>query len=400
MRNSTRLVVAVLCGLFAVSALNAQAPGVGNHEIIIGSCSVLDGPASQLGQQLVMGATAYLNMVNAEGGVNGRKIVLHAYEDAYDPDKAPTCFARLQQEGVFAAAFFVGTPTAARYVPLAESNRIPLVGLFTGAELLYNPFHHYVVNVRASYFDETRVQVDNLWEQGIRKIAVIYPNDAFGAAVLDGVKSALKKHAATVVATGTYARNTPQVDTALATVRAARPEAVVVVGPYTPVAALLRKAWQQSWNPMFLAVSFVGSDDLIREAGAAAEGAVVTQVMPSYSAVELPTVALYRKELAERFPSAKPGYVSLEGFVDAMVLVEGLKRISGDPTRDKLIDALESMHGLDIGLGPQLKLNFSATNHKASQTVYATVVRDGAAVPFTDWSAVIAKKRAQTILVK
>jgi ABC-type branched-subunit amino acid transport system substrate-binding protein len=380
--------------------LTAQVPGVSEHEIVIGSCSVLDGPASQLGQQLVMGATAYINMANASGGVNGRKIVLHAYEDAYDPDKAPTCFARLQQEGVFAAAFFVGTPTAARYVPLAESNHIPLVGLFTGAELLYNPFHHYVVNVRASYFDETRVQVDNLWDQGVHKIAVIYPNDAFGAAVLDGVKAALKKHGATVVATGVYTRNTPQVDAAVTTVRAAHPEAVVLVGPYTPVAAVLRKAWQQSWNPAFLSVSFVGSDDLIREAGVAAEGVVVTQVMPSYSAVDLPTVALYRKEMAQRFPSAKPGYVSLEGFVDAMVLVEGLKRVGNEPTREKLIDALESMHGTDLGLGQQLKLNLSATNHKGSQMVYSTVVRDGAAVPINDWSAVLTKKRTETVVIK
>jgi ABC-type branched-subunit amino acid transport system substrate-binding protein len=400
MPNSTRLVVALSCVLFFVPALKAEVPGVNSHEIVIGSCSVLDGPASQLGQQLVMGATAYINMVNATGGVNGRKVVLRAYEDAYDPDRAPTCFARLQNESVFAAAFFVGTPTAARYVPLAESNHIPLVGLFTGADLLYNPFHHYVVNVRASYFDETRVQVDNLWTQGVRKIAVIYPNDAFGAAVLEGVKAALKKHSATIITTASYNRNTTQVEGAIVTVRAAHPEAVVLVGPYSPVAAVLRKAWQQSWNPAFLTVSFVGSDDLIREAGAAAEGVVITQVMPSYAAVDLPTVALYRKQMAERFPSAKPGYVSLEGFVDAMVLVEAMKRLGDDPTREKLITSLESMHDVDVGLGPLLKLNLSATNHKASQTVYPTIVRDGVAVPFSDWSGVVARKRVDAVVVK
>ncbi len=384
--------VAVLHALSVVSALHAQVPGVTDREIIIGSCSVLDGPASQLGQQLVMGATAYINMVNAGGGVNGRKIVLHAYEDDYDPDRAPSCFVHLQEEKVFAAAFFVGTPTAARYVPLAEANRLPLVGLFTGAELLYNPFHHYVVNVRASYFDETRVQVDNLWEQGIRKIAVIYPNDAFGAAVLNGVKAALKKHAATPLAVAEYPRNTPQVDAAMRAVRAGNPQAVILVGPYAPVAAILRKAWEQSWTPLFLSVSFVDADDLIREAGSAADGVIITQVMPPYSSVDLPMVALYRKQMAERFSSARPGYVSLEGFVDAMVLVEGLKRAGQDLTREKLINALESMHGMDVGLGPQLELGFSATNHKGFQNVFPTVVRGGAAVPFSNWSQVVSKK--------
>jgi branched-chain amino acid transport system substrate-binding protein len=388
----SRLAVGVLLVFSAFPVLNAQAPGVTDREIVIGSCSVLDGPASQLGWQLVMGATAYINMINAGGGVNGRKVVLRAYEDAYDPAMAATCFARLQGDGVFAAAFFVGTPTAAKYVPLAEASRVPLVGLFTGAELLYKPFHRYVVNVRASYYDETRVQVDNLWAQGVRRIAVIHPSDAFGAAVLDGVKAALKKHSSAPVATADYPRNTVQVDAAIETVRAARPEAVVLVGPYAPVAAILRNTRKQIWTPLFLTVSFVGSDELIREAGSAAEGIIITQVMPPYSSIDLPTVALYRKQMAERFPSAKPGYVSLEGFVDALVLVEGLKRAGKDLTRDKLITALESMHDMDVGLGPQLELGLSASNHKGFQNVYPTVVRDGATVAFTNWSQVVARK--------
>lgn len=386
-----RYVLAAFCLFSITAAMKAQVPGVTDHEITIGSCSVLDGPASQLGQQLVLGATAYFNMVNAAGGVNGRKIILRAFEDDYDPDKAGACFAHLQTDGVFAAAFFVGTPTAAKYVPLAERGHIPLVGLFTGAELIYTPLHHYVVNVRASYYDETRVQVDNLWAQGIRKIAVIYPNDAFGAVVLEGVKAALSKHGARPVAAADYPRQTPQVDAALQTVRDARPEAVVLVGPYAPVGAMLRKSRAQSWNPLFLSVSFVGADDLIREVGNASEGVIITQVMPPYSEVDLPTVALYRKQLAEGHSSAKPGYVGLEGFVDAMVLVEGLKRAGKDLTREKLIAALESMQNMDIGLG-EMKLNFSATNHKGSRKVYTTVVRQGAVVPFNDWNLILGKQ--------
>jgi len=175
-------------------------------------------------------------------------------------------------------------------------------------------------------------------------------------------------------------------------VRAAHPEAVVLVGPYAPVAAMLRKAAQQSWTPVFLTVSFVGADDLIREAGSAAEGVIITQVMPPYTSVDLPTVALYRKQMAERFSNAKPGYVSLEGFVDAMVLVEGIKRAGRDLTRDKLIAALESMHGMDLGLGPDLKLNLSATNHKGFRNVYATVVRGGKTVPLLNWGQLVAQK--------
>ncbi len=391
-RAALGCVGAVLCLVSGVPFLNAQVPGVTDNEIVIGSCSVLDGPASQLGQQMVTGATAYLNLVNNQGGVYGRKITLRAFQDGYDPAMATSCFASLQNNHVFAGAFFVGTPTAARYVPMAEAGHFPLVGLFTGAELLYSPFRHYVMNVRASYYDETRSQVDKLWAVGIHKIAVIYPDDAFGAAVLEGVKIALKRHTATPAATATYPRNTTQVESAIKVVQAANPEAVVLVGPYAPVAAMLHKSRERSWNPVFLSVSFVDTDDLIREAGPAAEGVIVTQVMPSASAVDLPTVAIYRKQLGANSTGAKLGYVSLEGFVDAMVLVEGLKRAGKDLTREKLIQALESMHNVDIGLGPDLKIEFSSTNHKGLHQVYLTVVRNGAAVPVENLIQALARK--------
>lgn len=382
----------VLCLVSGVPFLNAQVPGVTDHEIVIGSCSVLDGPASQLGQQMVTGATAYFNLINSGGGIYGRKITLRAFQDAYDPAMATSCFANLQNDHVFAGAFFVGTPTAARYVPMAEASHLPLIGLFTGAELLYNPFHHYVMNVRASYYDETRAQVDRLWAVDIRKIAVIYPNDAFGTAVLEGVKIALKRHGATPAATASYPRNTADVESAIKAVQATNPEAVVLVGPYAPVAAMLHKSREQKWNPVFLSVSFVDTDDLIREAGAAAEGVIITQVMPSTSSVALPAVALYRRQLEARSSGARLGYVSLEGFVDAMVLVEGLRRAGKDVTREKLIQALESMHDVDIGLGPDLKLGFSPTNHKGLNHVYLTVIHNGAAVPVENLIQALAKR--------
>src|SRR5262252_10898892 len=151
----------------------AQTPGVTDNAILIGSCSALDGPAHFLGRQTVLGASAYLHMINDEGGVFGRKIQLQAFDDSYDPEKAPACFKRMTKEGVFALGFFVGTPTAKVYVPLAQDEKIPVVGLFTGAQLLYEPLKHEIINVRASYFDEAREQVDHLWQaRGIRKIGV------------------------------------------------------------------------------------------------------------------------------------------------------------------------------------------------------------------------------------
>jgi branched-chain amino acid transport system substrate-binding protein len=213
--------------------------------------------------------------------VHGRKLRLIAYDDSYDPAKAQACFEKLTADKVFALGFFVGTPTAAKHVPLAESNKIPLVGLFTGAQTLYVPLRHWVVNVRASYFDETREQVEGLWKVlNYRKIGVLYPEDAFGAAFLEGVKAALAAHQSAPVAVGSYPRQTANVSGAITSVRAANPQAVVVVGPPNTVAPILKQAHADGWKPLFVTVSFVGTDELIAEAGADAEGTVITQVVP------------------------------------------------------------------------------------------------------------------------
>ena len=186
---------------------------------------------------------------------------------------------------------------------MAEEAKIPVVGLFTGAQTLYAPLRHWVINVRASYPTETLEQIEGLWKSlGYRKIAVIYPDDAFGAAVLDGVKSALKTKGAEPVAIGSYPRQTADAEHAIQSVRAANPEAVVIVGPANTVGPILQKAHAQGWKPLFLTVSFVGTDDLILHAGVDAEGMVVTQVVPPYYLTELKTVAMYRKPWPSIFP--------------------------------------------------------------------------------------------------
>lgn len=391
MKFSLRLFPAALFVLLlSVSTrvvLSQATPGVSDKEITIGSCSALEGPSQFLGTQTVAGAKAYFESVNEGGGVHGRKLRLLSSDDSYDPAKAEACFSHLEKQGVFAMGFFVGTPTAVKYVPLAESNKIPLVGLFTGAQALYTPFRHWVINVRAGYADETKEQIDGMWKTlAYRKIGVIYPDDAFGTAVLDGVKNALKEHQSQPVAAGSYPRQTSQADAAIQTVSAAQPDAVVIVGPANTVAPIIKMAHAKNWHPLFVTVSFVGTDDLIKLAGSDAEGMVITQVVPPYYLTDLKTVALYRRTLSKFAPNETPNFVSLEGFVDAMILVEGLKRAGKDLTRDGLIRSIETMHDFDMGLGPQLKLGYSARDHKGFDHVIPTVVRGGRAVPFTDWS--------------
>jgi len=393
-KRETMILAAMVClGLACVAATRAQSPpGVTSTEIVIGSCAALEGPSQFLGRETVRGAQAYFQLVNDEGGINGRKLKLVSFNDDYNPEKAEACWNRLMLEKPFSLGFFVGTPTAVKYVPLAEKSQIPIVGLFTGAQTLYTPMRHWVMNVRASYFDETREQVDGLWKTlQYKKIGVIYPDDSFGNAVLSGVQAALTANGGAPVATASYVRQTNQVGNAIDQVRAANPDAVIVVGPSNTVAPILKQAHLKGWHPQFTTVSFVGTDELIQEAGADADGMVITQVVPPYYMTDLKTVALYRRTLLKYAPTAQPNFVSLEGFVDAMVLVEGLKKAGKEPSREGLIRALESLHDYDAGLGPNLRLDYSAKDHKGFHHVMPTVVRSGRAVPFTDWSIVPAK---------
>jgi ABC-type branched-subunit amino acid transport system substrate-binding protein len=360
--------------------------GITDKEILIGSCSALDGPAGELGKQTVLGAKTYLNYINDAGGVNGRKVNLITFNDGYEPGKAIDCFNHLLQKNIFAAAFFVGTPTAAKYVPMAEANKVPLVGLFTGAQLLHEPFKPHVISVRASYFDETREQVDHLWKDlGIRKFGVIYQDDAFGAAILSGVRKALEHHGETLTILGSFPRNTVDVGDAIKQVKASAPEAVILAGTYKPVAEIVKQSHAAGWHPLFSTVSFVGTEAFIAQAGKDADGTVITQVVPPYTREDLPTVVLYNKLLKQYYPLQKPNFVSFEGFVDALVVCEGLKLAGADLTRAKFISAIESMHNKDIGLGPNLKLNYGPQRHKGFDSVYYTRVKGGQPVTFDDW---------------
>jgi ABC-type branched-subunit amino acid transport system substrate-binding protein len=254
--------------------------------------------------------------------------------------------------------------------------------------LLYEPLKHVILNVRASYYDETREQVDKLWEANVRKIGVIYQDDPFGKAVLDGVKLALQKHNATPVGLGTFTRNSVDVVVGLKDVMTAHPQAVIIAGPYAPAAAIVKEAHSSGWRPQFLTVSFVGTEEFIKEAGSDADGTIITQVMPPYDRTDYATVSQYRKCLAKYSPGEAPTFVSLEGFVDAMVLVEGLKRAGKEPTREKFIAAIESLHDMNVGLGPKLILNYSSADHKGFDNVYPTIVKSGQPVLLTDWSTV------------
>jgi ABC-type branched-subunit amino acid transport system substrate-binding protein len=392
-RTLIHAMVAAAAVLFAAAApgLTQGTPGVTDSEIVIGSCAALEGPASFLGTQTVLGARAYLAAVNEQGGVHGRKIKLIARDDGYEPDKTIACVNQLiQQDRVFAMGFFVGTPTGAKAVPMAEAHRVPVVGFFTGAEILRAPVKKHVIHVRASYYDEARAMVDNLVKNlGVRRVAVFYQEDAFGLAVLEGVKIALRRHELAPVALGTYPRNTMDIGRGLEQIKPAQPEAVVMVGTYAPLAEFVKRARADRWPSLFLTVSFVGTEAFARAAGKDGEGVIITQVVPPPSRTDLPGVKAYVRDLKKVAPDAQPNFVSLEGYVNALVLVEGLRQAGRELSRERFLAAVEGVRDLDLGIG--MKATYGPGRHHAFDQVFSTLLRNGEAVVFTDWKQVARK---------
>ena len=332
----------------AVAANPIATPGVTPHEILIGSSLALGGHASFLGTQYLHGAMCLIEQTNKDGGIHNRQIKVIAYDDGYDPPRCVNNTKRLIfKDKVFCLFCYVGTPTTVKIIDIVEENKIPLLGLFTGADKLRFPFRHYIFNVRSSYYQETNAVVRYFVEEkGLRRVAVFYQYDDYGFDGLKGTQIALQKYGLTPVATGSFVRGTLDIEDALDKIQASEAQAVIMIGTYSPCAKFIKEARARNYNPLFHNVSFVGADKLVEELGDAGEGVIITQVVPPPSQrILLPATEQYSRLLSQYYPQDEPNFVSFEGFINARVLIEALRRTGRDITREGFIRAIESIKG-------------------------------------------------------
>lgn len=376
-------VLVLLLGWAALGGWEARA-----GEVKVGMVSVLSGPAEALGKGMKQGLEAYFDKINAAGGVNGNTLKFVALDDGYEPEQAaPKMKTLIDQEQVLAVLGNVGTPTAVVTVPIANEKKTLLFGAYTGAGILRNtPPDRYVMNYRASYAEETAAMIDAILAKGIKpeEIAFFTQNDGYGDAGYKGAVTALKAKGygeAEKLAHGRYTRNTVNVEEGLGVILDARkePKAIIMVGAYKPCAAFIKLAKKELPNALFLNVSFVGSLPLARELGADGEGVVVTQVVPHFGDT-LPLVEEYRQAIKKT--GGEEGFISLEGYLVGRIFVEGLKKAGDKPSRETIIDGLESLQNLDVGSG--VAISFSKTEHQGSHKVWPTVIKDGKFVAL-DW---------------
>jgi branched-chain amino acid transport system substrate-binding protein len=364
--------------------LSAPTPGVTDTEVVFGMAAPFTGTSKELGRQMKVGLEVAFAAANAEGGVQGRRLRLVALDDGYEPARTAQVMRELaEQRGVFGFIGNVGTPTAAVALPYALGRQMLFFTPFTGASLLRkDPPDRTVFNYRASYLEETSATVRYLVEvRRIRpeQIAVFAQNDSYGDAGYQGVVRTVRqfKRDAAAVLKVTYERNSIDVASAVARIleRKDRVKAVVMVASYRAAARFIEQVRTARPQMLFTNVSFVGSqalsEELMQVGPRLAEGIIVTQVVP------LPTsrstaVLRYQEALARYAPGEKPDFVSLEGYVDGNLLIEGLKRTGRSLSTERLVKALEDIHGLDLGLGAPV--SFANGEHQGSHKVWGTVL--------------------------
>jgi len=372
-----RTFVAVALGALALAVAvpaAAQAPGVSPTAIVLGQSAAFTGPAAQLGIQMNIGLKSYFDLVNAQGGIHGRRIELKTRDDKYEANLCAENTRKLiEEDRVFALIGYVGTPTSQAALPIFTDAKVPFFGPFTGAELLRDPFNRYVFNVRASYYDETEQIVEQLISTGIKSIAVFYQNDAYGQAGLKGVERAMGRRNLKIAATSTVERNTTNVAEAVKKIGGVQPDAVVMISAYTSIAEFVRQMKKAGSGAQFHNVSFVGSKALADALGAEGIGVAISQVVP----FPWSPTALIVKEYQQVLGAAgikDYNFSSLEGFIVAKAFTEGLRRAGKDLTRDRLIVALESMSNVDLG---DFIVSFKPNNHNGSKYVDLTIISRG-----------------------
>ncbi len=350
----------------AVGAVQARSPGpavqgVTDTEIRFGMAAPFAGPAKEMGRQL--------KLVTADDGYEPTR-TLNAMKELYEKDQ------------VFGFIDNYGSPTALISIPYALDHRAIYFGAFTGANSLrHDPPDRYVFNFRAGYAEEADAIVRYLVKvRRLRpeEIAVLTQQDAYGEAGMDGVTKAmraLRNGNSSPILRMTYNRNTVNVDEAVALLRRQKTpiKAVVLVATFRPAAKFIEKTRDTYPEMVYATISGVGStglaDQLKLLGPRFVDGVIVTQVVPavdSYASVSL----VYKRALANYFPGEAPDYVSLESYLTANVLIEGLRRVGPQLDTETLVDRLESLHDFDMGLGP--RVSFGPAEHQAVHKVWGT----------------------------
>lgn len=344
-------------------------------DLVIGQVAPLSGVLASTGEQMVLGGRIYFDSINEQGGVHGARIRHQVVDDGYKVDETVRLTRELLARPEVVALFgFAGTANVGKLLAdgVLERGGAALVAPYTGGEPLRKPFNPWIFHVRAGYGDEAEHMVQQVTTLGMQRIAVMYQDDAFGKAGLDGVSAALTKRGMKLVEAAGYERNTDKVDEAVKKIKASDAQAVIMIAINKPAAAFIKRYREAGGGAQLFNISVVDPAELVKSAGLAnARGLGISQVVPYPYQPNLAAVREYHQLLKKYAPGQEPNYTSFEEFLGAKVLVEALRRAGPAPSRAKVVKALESISNFDLG---GVFVNFSNANRIGSRYVEVTVI--------------------------
>lgn len=356
----------------------SKAEAVTEHSVLFGQSAVLTGVAKHLGINMRAGLLAAFNEVNKKGGVYGRKLKLMSLDDSYEPELAiKNTRTLINKHKVFALIGAVGTPTSKAIAPIVSEMSIPYIGPFTGAEFLRDPSQKNIINVRASYYQEVHNIVERLLiDLKIKKISILYQDDSYGQAGLKGLEIALEKKNMKIISKGLYMRNTTAIKVALLDIMAGQPEAVLIVGAYRPAAAFINLAETVNFNPLFLSLSFVGTDALYKELKDHPSLVVITQVVPFPFDTKNTLVSHYQKAIKKDF-----NFVSLEGYLVGRFTIMALQKTGPKLSRSKFLKTIKKIKKFSVN---DFSLEYGLNDNQGSDKVFLTSIVKGKLIPVSN----------------
>jgi ABC-type branched-subunit amino acid transport system substrate-binding protein len=368
LEKASKFALVLGAAVLAAAANGQQKP------LLIGQSAALTGSQAEFGKEIRDGGLAAFRRINANGGLQGRPIELVTLDDAGNEAKAKENSGQLiKQQNVLALFGYISRPSSVGGAKVASEAKVPFIGPFSGTPALYK-FDRYVFTVRASYDDELASMVKQLVTNGYKRVGFAYLNDARQVNV-PLVEKLLAEHGLKPTVLVGLDRASGKATAQAGDLAEANPDVLLALANNLPLGGLIREARKQGNNTPFWIVSFVDSKGLVKELGPLAEGLVFAQIVPLPTRRTARIVKEYQRDYAAAFPNASLSFTSLEGYIAARTLAEGLRRAGNKVTRESLVTALESMQDFDLG---DFFVNYSAKSHNASRFVDLTIVnRDG-----------------------
>lgn len=374
-----RCVLGMLLSLALLAPWGAlrASPGVTDSEIVIGQSLGLTGPLAAMAPELVNITKTYIDGVNAQGGVHGRRIRMVTEDDGYKPENSVRLVGKMiAQDHVFALANLTGTANVGAVLPLLakENPPVPLISPFTGADLLREPPINHVFNVRASYGDEVEKLVQHLTTLGVQRISVLWMNNGFGKDGLAGARKSMEKRGLKLHSDAPIQADSSDVQQAVQILSATEPDAIIMITAGAPTVAFIKAYRKVSRAARFYTTSVMGSQSTIQALGPDGIGVVVTSVVPFPWSQSMTVAREYREVLKKAGMEATVSFIGLETFINAKVMVEGLRRAGRDLTRPRFIQAMESMQRFDVG---GFEVDFGKGARQGSRFVDLTIIGAG-----------------------